>query len=228
MVPSVCLETVASFHPGVMTIAAQDRNGCFALPAALQVIDVADNVDAIGIGPGMTTCTGSIAVVERVLAITDIPRVIDADALNVIAMAGWTPRLSGPIVLTPHPGELQRLTGAGPKNRAEQITAAEEIAEATDAVIVVKGGPTVVVSPTEKWTNTTGNPGMATAGSGDLLTGVITSLLGQGLTVWDAARLGVWIHGLAGDMAAEQFTPPGVTCVEIAQSIGHATNQAVG
>jgi NAD(P)H-hydrate epimerase len=228
IVPDACLETVAGFHPGIMTIPAADDKGGFAAPAAMDVVDATERVAAVGCGPGMTVCTGSLAIVERLLSMNQIPRVMDADAINVIAHANLVRRLSNDVILTPHPGELQRLTGVSSKTRLAQIDAAKSLSKESGAVIVVKGGPTVVVSAKQTWTNTTGNPGMATAGSGDVLTGIITSLLGQGLSTWDAARLGVWVHGLAGDLAAQQHSQPGMTCQEILDSIGSAVQQATG
>ena len=93
------------------------------------------------------------------------------------------------------------------------------IAERFEVVIVLKGGPTVVFSRGQTWVNTTGNPGMATAGSGDVLTGVITSLLGRGISAWDAARLGVWVHGAAGDDAFRRHGP-GLTALDLIDSLG--------
>ncbi|QDT08880.1 ATP-dependent (S)-NAD(P)H-hydrate dehydratase [Planctomycetes bacterium K23_9] len=227
MVPSVCLETVASFHPGVMTIPASDEDGHFAVAASAEVIDAVQDVSALGCGPGITTQKGSVAIVEHLVSMSHVPRVFDADALNILSRSNLTKRLTGDIVLTPHPGELERITGVSRKSRASQIAASQKLAQQTGAIIVVKGGPSVVVSPQDKWVNTTGNPGMATAGSGDVLTGIITSLLGQGLSTWNAARLGVWIHGLAGDLAARKHSQPGLTCVELLESVGAATAKAI-
>jgi NAD(P)H-hydrate epimerase len=94
-------------------------------------------------------------------------------------------------------------------------------------VVVLKGGPTVVVSSRTRWTNTTGNPGIATAGSGDVLTGMITSLLGQGLSTWDAAVLGVWIHGRAGDLAAERLGQSAMVAVDLLGALPEATRELV-
>ncbi len=201
-----------------MTVAMPD-DGCgrFSLDAAARLAGLLAGVSAIGCGPGMTTERGSIRIVERLLEEDSIPRVLDADALNVLSMLGGIKSSDevGPLVLTPHPGELQRLTGASSRDREAQVDAAEKLAERTGVVVVVKGGPTVVVGPDQVWTNTTGNPGMATAGAGDVLTGIITALLGQQLSTWDAARLGVWIHGFAGDLAADRHGQTGMTAWEI-------------
>ncbi|WP_372722129.1 NAD(P)H-hydrate dehydratase [Novipirellula sp.] len=228
-VPDRCLETVATFHPCLMTIPLADASrGHFATAAADELASRLDSLDAIGCGPGMTTNEGSMQIVRRLLEPTKLARVFDADALNCLAKMDWAEQdpvssatsqsssdVSNDIVLTPHPGELGRLTGVTTKDRDLQIEAAQKLAAHHNVTIVVKGGPTVVVDATQTWTNSTGNPGMATAGSGDVLTGVITSLLGQGMPPWDAARLGVWIHGAAGDRAAEEYGQAGMSAYEL-------------
>lgn len=222
-VPDQCLETVAGFHPCVMTVPMpQDEQGRFALGAAQSLPTLLQSISAIGAGPGMTTQPGSLQLVDRLLGVRELPCVLDADALNCLSTFSWCERRDNcsPLVLTPHPGELERLTGVSAKDRERQIIAAQQLATDGGAVIVVKGAPTVVVSPAGKqWTNNTGNPGMATAGSGDVLTGVITSLLAQGLSDWDAAKLGVWVHGRAGDIAAEKCGQTGMTAAEICASL---------
>lgn len=222
-VPDRCLETVAAIHPAIMTVPiADDSHGRFSLDAAGDVATMVGKYAAIGCGPGMTTGPGSLRLVERLLHQTGTPRVFDADAINCLVDLDWKASRQSNLVLTPHPGELQRITGVSPKDREAEVKAAGELASQTGAIIVVKGGPTVVVRAGETWTNGTGNPGMATGGAGDVLTGVITSLLGQDLSPWDAARLGVWIHGLAGDIAAEQHGQSGMTAVEILASLPQA------
>lgn len=222
-VPDRCLETVAGFHPAVMTLPLpDDGSGKFSLDAAAELAQVMESSDAIGCGPGMTTSPGSIRIVDQILRASHVPRVLDADAVNALAHIEWRDIAEGPLVLTPHAGEFARLSGAAASDRRAQIDAASALAAEVGAVIVLKGGPTVVISAGNTWTNDTGNAGMATAGSGDVLTGVITSLLGQGLSGWDAARLGVWIHGRAGDDVAQEMGQPGVTAVEILSAIPRA------
>ena len=224
-VPDRCLEAVASFHPCLMTVPMpDDGSGCFSMDAAAALVRRFEGVSAIGCGPGMTTAPGSLRIVERLLNERSVPRVLDADALNSLAMLGRFDAVEdwGPLVLTPHPGELERLTGVSPKDRTAQISAAESLAARSGVVIVVKGGPSVVVGRERTWINTTGNPGMATAGSGDVLTGVITSLLGQRLAAWEAACLGVWVHGHAGDLAADQHGQAGMTATEILDALPRA------
>lgn len=224
-IPDRCLETVASYHPCIMTIPlADDGDGRFSVDAAASLAGRISSATAIGCGPGMTTQAGSIAIVDRLLGARSTPRVLDADAINVLATLSLDESDSelGSLVLTPHPGELKRLTGTSSKDRDGQIDAAKSFAKRTGAVMVVKGGPTVVVSREQVWTNTTGNPGMATAGSGDVLTGVITALLGQRLSAWQAACLGVWVHGMAGDRAADQHGQAGMTAWEILETLPEA------
>lgn len=233
-VPDRCLETVASFEPCVMTIPLQDDSeGRFSVVAAKQLAQRLPGVDAVGCGPGMTTGPGSIEIVKQLLRTDGLPLVLDADAINALAQLGWpdASELSdsgspGPRVLTPHPGELSRLVGVSPKDRPAQIDAAQRLVSQTGAVVVVKGGPTVVVSADQRWTSTTGNPGMASGGTGDVLTGMVTSLLGQGFSAWDAARLAVWLHGAAGDRAADRHGQAGLTAKELIAFIGPATQQA--
>ena len=237
-IPDRCLESVAAWHPAVMTIPlCDDARGRFALGAATDLAKSISNIDAIGCGPGMTTERGSLQMVERLLQHRSTPRVFDADAINCLAILDW-PRVAteetnlySDMILSPHPGELERLTGISPGNREGQIQAAEMLADQTGAVIIVKGGPTVVVNRSAggepvRWTNTNGNPGMATAGSGDVLTGILTSLLGQRLSAWDAARLGVWLHGRAGDLASKRFGQIGMTAREILEEIPAAVMSA--
>jgi len=218
VIPDRCLETVASFNPCIMTYPlSDDAKGRFALDAATEFKAVASAASAIGCGPGMTTSPGSVRMVERLLR-SPLPRVFDADAINVLSLldgVDWQNH-PGRLILTPHPGEFARLTGVPASDRQAQISAARELCDQSGAIIVLKGGPTVVMGPAQDlWTNSTGNPGMATAGSGDVLTGVISSFLAQGLSVWESACLGVWVHGFAGDLAAEQQGQAGMTAVEI-------------
>ncbi|MGI9474985.1 MAG: NAD(P)H-hydrate dehydratase [Rubripirellula sp.] len=229
-VPDRCVETVAGFHPCVMTMAlSDDHQGRFSVDAAAELSDVIGKVSAVGCGPGMTTQPGSVRIVERLLGLRDVPSVLDADAINVMSSLDWCDRTGScaPLVITPHPGELARLTEVPASDRAGQVEAASRLARRSGAVIVVKGGPTVVVGPEDqRWTNTTGNPGMATAGSGDVLTGVITSLLAQGFSAWQSACLGVWVHGLAGDLAADDYGQAGMTAVEINAALPVAIRSA--
>ncbi|MEM8910146.1 MAG: NAD(P)H-hydrate dehydratase [Planctomycetota bacterium] len=222
-VPDAILETVASFHPAIMTIGLDDSDGTFDRHSIGGLLGHLSKQAAIGVGPGMTTSAGATAVLDGLLSRARCPLVLDADAINVMAQQQWldsATHLRRDLVLTPHAGELARLTGVPASAPESQWDAAVELARSRRITLVIKGGPSRVVATDaegrlQTWTNTTGNPGMATAGCGDVLTGVITSLLGQGLSPWDAARLGVWVHGLAGDEAAEQTSQIGMTAMHL-------------
>jgi ADP-dependent NAD(P)H-hydrate dehydratase len=133
--------------------------------------------------------------------------VFDADALNALAsLDGGLPRRetsgNAPRVLTPHPGEFARLIGRHIEDRAEQQRAAEQFAAEHNLVVVLKGAGTIITDGRQTAINDTGNPGMATGGTGDVLTGIIAGMLCQGLVAFDAARVAVHVHGRAGDLAA--------------------------
>lgn len=223
-IPNRCLETVASFHPAMMTIPiSDDSDGRFGLDAASELLSKIDSYDAVAVGPGMTTEPGSIKIVESLIDAAACPVVLDADALNCLARLESAEQLKlDRVVLTPHPGELERLTGISRGQRDEQIAEASRFAKKSGATIVVKGGPTVVVNGQKSYLNQTGNPGMATGGTGDVLTGVIASLLGQGLMPWQASCQGVWVHGLAGDIAADRYGSISMTAMEVISSLGNA------
>ena len=165
-----------------------------------------DKADVLAIGPGFGVSEETGGLIREILATTAVPCVIDADAIT--ALQNHTELLSHMLaekVLTPHPGEMARITGIRiaeiEKNRLE---VARLYAEKWQAVIVLKGVPTVVALPDGTvFLNTTGTPAMATGGSGDVLTGLIAALIGQGLPVADAAVSGVYLHGLAGELAAK-------------------------
>lgn len=175
-------------------------------PDPRQVLDRAAACDGVLAGPGLGRSRQAEELVRLVTAELDRPLVLDADGLN--ALAGHTGLLTGrsaPTVLTPHRGEFARLTGwNGPEQEAGGAAAA--FAKEHNCILVLKGHRTVTAAPTgELWINTSGNPGMATGGSGDVLAGMILSLLGQGFDPVRAAAMGVWLHGRAGDLAAEEL-----------------------
>ena len=158
-------------------------------------------------------------LIPQLYATLELPLVFDADALNALARTSHAfPAPAGPRVLTPHSGEFDRLAGSGTKP-ADRTRLAEEMADRLDVIMVLKGHRTLVTDGTRSFHNTTGNPGMATGGSGDVLTGIITALLCQGLSPWDAACLGVHAHGLAGDMAAESCSQVALTATDIIEAL---------
>ena len=221
-VPNGCLETVAGFDRCYMTIGLpEDPTGSFFELAQSRLAKHTEPFTAFGCGPGMRTGLGASRVVRHLCSMDDSkPCVFDADALNCLALIEEWQELIGPThVLTPHPGEWQRLCGIDASNREEQTEKAASISSATGATIVLKGKDTFISSATNQVISSTGNPGMATGGSGDILTGVITALLAQGLPPADAAHLGVHVHGIAGDHAAEAKGQIGMTAEGILEHL---------
>lgn len=175
-----------------------------------------DDYQAVGIGPGLGRTPQTAGAVLEQIRTCRTPMVIDADALNALGDdRSALKNLPEGSILTPHPKELERLAGKC-RNSYERLMMARDLAQKAAVHIVLKGAYTAVVSPDGHcWFNRTGNPGMATAGSGDVLTGVLLALLAQGYDAGTAARLGVYIHGLAGDLAAQRLGRTGMTAGDI-------------
>lgn len=190
----------------------------FAFPAHI------DEYDAIAIGPGLGTKEETkMAVLEQIRS-CDVPMVIDADALNILSTHRQTllSKIPKGSVLTPHPGELDRLVGKS-KSSYERLTKACELAREAKVCVVLKGAWTAIITPDGECAfNPTGNPGMATAGSGDVLTGIILALLAQGYTAKEAAMLGAYVHGWAGDMAKDKYGVISLTAGNIVEYIHEA------
>ena len=196
-----------------------------ALAALEPLLALAGAADVVALGSGLSRHHEALELARRIVAESERPLVIDADGLN--AFEGHTEalaRATAPRVLTPHLGEMRRLTGIDTAAlEATRIDAAREWAQHWRSVVVLKGAPTVVASPDGRVSvNPTGNPGMATAGMGDVLTGVIAALIAQGLTPYDAARLGVHAHGLAGDLVAGAQGPHGMAAGDVAEAMPQA------
>ena len=191
--------------------------------AALEPLHArASEADVVALGPGLSRHREAAELARRVVSESERPLVIDADALN--AFEGHTEALTrgpAPRVLTPHLGEMRRLTGIDTATlEANRIDATREWAQRWRSVVVLKGAPTVTASPEGEVTvNPTGNPGMATVGMGDVLTGAIAALIAQGLAPYDAARLGVYAHGLAGDRVAGEKGQYGLVAGDVAEAM---------
>ncbi|MBP3228076.1 MAG: NAD(P)H-hydrate dehydratase [Bacteroidaceae bacterium] len=184
----------------------------------------AGRFDAIAVGPGLGQSPATArALLDGMAAHGTTPHVIDADALNLLAATPhWTDRLPARAVLTPHPGELARLAGRTIPE-AERLETAREMAIRTGAVVVAKGHPTHIAMPNgTTYTNTTGSDAIATAGSGDVLTGITAGLLAQGYAPEAAAPLAVYLHGLAGDLAAQSLGHHSVIASDIADYLPQA------
>jgi NAD(P)H-hydrate epimerase len=182
-----------------------------------------DSYTSIAIGPGLGQSEETAAALMEQIKLCQEPIVLDADALNIIAEHRQIlPSIPRGSILTPHPKELDRLVGKCESSFARMIKA-RDLATNCKIYIVLKGAYTIVVTPEGNcFFNPTGNPGMATAGSGDVLTGVLLSLLSQGYTSEEACKLGVYLHGLAGDIAKEKLGERGLTSGDIADNIPFA------
>lgn len=195
-----------------------------------------EDYGAIAIGPGIGVDEKNYLLIENILNNFDGPVVIDADAITCLCKYGKKTQVikdsSCSVVMTPHPGEgnrlLESLSSADIKTLGRE-TSAEYISEMTGATVLLKGADTVVTCH-EKGTyiNTTGNPGMATGGSGDVLTGVIAAFAASGIDAFEAAKTGAYIHGLAGDIAADNIGQWGMTAVDIEEALPAALKQIVG
>ena len=179
-----------------------DVDGKLSAAAIPEILERLPKLDAVLVGPGLGQSEGVFTAVKTVLEKAGCPVVLDADGINV--MAAHKDILRGrtnPTILTPHAGEFARLGG-----RAEdRQTAAEDMARDLGCIMLLKGHNTVITDGTETYINPTGNPGMAVGGSGDVLSGIIVSLLGQGIAPLEAAAIGAWLHGAAGDICAAEI-----------------------
>lgn len=195
------IEAVKLTEPVIIPL--DDEHGAYAVHAADQIITLMQGKDAVLIGPGIGQTEGTFAAVQAVLKHFPGPVVLDADGINVIAAHKDILReRTAPTILTPHDGEFLRFGGVLSEDR---IDSASKLALDFGVIVLLKGHRTVITDGVKIYLNTTGNPGMATGGSGDVLAGVIVSLLGQGITPLEAVACSAWLHGAAGDICAREI-----------------------
>ncbi len=219
-VPAVGYGVLQASVPEAMTLTDAMTDYLSALAADTEF----GRYQALGFGPGIGQHPDTALLLRELLADArrlDIPTVLDADALNLLAQyPQWMQHLPPRTVLTPHPKEFARLVGPAPDDYA-RLDLLRQLAADTGACILLKGAHSAIATPAgEVYFNATGNPGMATGGTGDVLTGVILGLLAQGLSPLDAARLGAFAHGHAGDLAAQTHGERGLTAGDVAERIG--------
>ncbi|MBR9923068.1 MAG: NAD(P)H-hydrate dehydratase [Bacteroidetes bacterium] len=178
---------------------------------------------SIGTGPGLGTNALTEHALKDLIDKAEVPLVLDADALNILAKnKTWLDELPAGSVLTPHPGEFRRLVGET-ANSFQELDALGAFAERHGVHVILKGAHSAIAAPSgEIWFNTSGNPGMGTGGSGDVLTGILTGLLAQGYHTLDASRLAVYLHGLAGDIAGEELQQESLLAGDIIDHLGQA------
>jgi hydroxyethylthiazole kinase-like uncharacterized protein yjeF len=220
-VPEVSRDVMQAAVPEVMVITAEGKNFIAGrIPAT--------RFDACGVGPGLGTDETVVSSLKLLLNETKGPMVWDADALNVLSEnRTWLEFLPPLTVLTPHPGEFDRLTQKHTSG-IERLKTQRHFAQRYNVIVILKGAHTSIAYPDGSVTfNSSGNPGMATAGSGDVLTGIITSFLAQGYNRSQSAMLGVYVHGLAGDIAASVSGQEGMIAGDIVEHIGGAIRMIV-
>ena len=241
-VPESIQLSVATLCPCATSLPlACNASGEFVPESIRQVLDVAEQCSVLAVGPGMGIGSGQKNLIRACLEQTK-PVVLDADGLNnLCGMEGWAAWRRCPLVLTPHPGEFARLTGLkGADVQSDRMKHAVDAAqrwndqfvkttaEALPLVLVLKGAGTVVTDGQGVYVNKTGNPGMATGGAGDVLTGLLAAVLAQGMLLFGAACLAVNAHGRAGDLAAEKLGQVSLIATDLLDFLPAAMQEAVG
>ncbi len=194
------IEAVKLTEPVVMPF--PDKDGRFSMDAVPQVRELLSRMDAVLIGPGLGQSEGTLAVLREVLEQFPGPVVVDADGINLLAVHKDMVRgRTGATILTPHDGEFLRLAGELGEDR---VGAVKRLAQELGSIVLLKGHRSLISDGSVCYENRTGNPGMAVGGSGDLLAGIIVSLLGQGIGPVEAAAMAAWLHGAAGDLCAKE------------------------
>jgi NAD(P)H-hydrate epimerase len=222
-VADCCLETVAAIEPSYMTTPlACDEQGLISLKARETIRELSTTADCVACGPGLGQSDDLTELVAWLYAHVARPMVLDADALNALSRTNKLANPAGPRVITPHPKEFSRLSGVSEKDRDAQLEAARQLAAEHGIVILLKGRHTLITDGAREALNTTGNPGMATGGTGDVLTGVITALICQKLSPFEAAQLGAHVHGLAGDLAAAEMGQISLIASDLIRYLPHA------
>jgi len=227
--PAACQPTVAGFEASLMTSPLLcDGEGRIASAALAKIRELANRATVVACGPGLGHSLEVTGVVAALYSELKQPMVVDADALNALStLPDALKNHAGPRVLTPHPGEFARLVRQPNLSPEQRTASAVELAGRTGVIILLKGHQTLVTDGARESLNTTGNPGMATGGSGDVLTGIIAALLCQGLTPFEAAQLGAHVHGLAGDLAAEQLGQVSMIASDLLRFLPQAFQEVV-
>lgn len=229
-VPDKVYSVIARREAEVMvTPFASTSEGALAYRGVQAILDFAAHQDVLALGPGLSQNSQTQKLIRALIAKSQGPLVIDADGLN--ALKGHAPVLRycrSRAVLTPHPGEFTRIFGGKLNTQdAHRKKRAKETAVRFGVVLVLKGYHTVIAHPDGRVIiNPTGNPGMASGGTGDVLTGIIAAFIGQRFSLWDAARFGVYLHGLAGDLAAKKFGQISLTAGDLLALLPAAIRKA--
>lgn len=213
----------------VMSLALPEKHGALSLEAFKKIKDVLKKIDVIVIGPGASLKPSAQKLIVKIVKEIDKPMVVDADAITALAsdISILSSRRTDELILTPHPGEFSRLIKASTaviKKKRKEL--ARKFALRYNLTLVLKGHHTLVADGKRFYENTTGNPGMATAGAGDVLAGIIAGLCAQGLSCFEAAKTGVYLHGLAGDLAAKDKTKSCLIASDIIEYLPQAVKNS--
>ena len=226
-VPEACLDTVAGFEPSYMTVPLPcDAAGRISLAARERIIEQAEAATVVACGPGLGRTEELAELVTWLYVHLARPMLLDADALVALASRPEVYDQPGDArILTPHPGEFARLMGKPQIPPESRERTAMELARRAGIIVLLKGHRTLVTDGQRSYRNPTGNPGMATGGSGDVLTGLVTALACQQLSPFDAAGLGAYLHGLAGDLAAAQLSQEAMIASDLIRFLPAAFKQ---
>jgi NAD(P)H-hydrate epimerase len=227
-VPREVLPIVAAANPCYLTAPLpQDEHGQLDAQAQLDVLALAQKANAVGIGPGLGRSKSISSLICDTLVSVEAPIVLDADGLNALSNdPSVLQRRTGATVVTPHPGEFARLLGIDPaavQEKREELSV--RFAVEHEVVVVLKGAGTVVTDGQRVYVNQTGNPGMATGGTGDVLTGLITAFIAQGMNGFAAAQVAVYAHGLAGDFARDALGEASLIASDLLEYLPRAMRQ---
>jgi NAD(P)H-hydrate epimerase len=211
---------------------AETRQGTISAAVAARLDELAKGKSVLAIGPGISRHVETSELVRGLVAASEIPVVLDADGLN--AFEGLTDELSGKgrsLVITPHPGEMARLVGCSTADvQKDRLGVARKFARDHDLIVVLKGNRTLIVEPGgEAWVNTTGNPGMSTGGTGDILTGIVAAMIAQHpKDILTAVCAAVHLHGLAGDVMLESVGEHSMVATDLLRGLPEAFRRAQG
>jgi len=226
-VPQSIQSIVASFEPSYMTLGLPcDEHGELTTAAIAVASFRLGGCDAVAVGPGLGQSPAARLLVGSLIETVSIPLILDADALNVLTTDDLSAERIAPVIITPHPGELARLTKLTVAEiNADRETHASQFSQQFGCTVVLKGAGTVISDGTEIYVNENGNSGMATGGSGDVLTGIVAALCGQGMSVFSAAVTAVHAHGLAGDLCAAATSERGMIASDLLKWLPRAWSQ---
>jgi len=212
--------------PEVMTLPLPDtKEGTIDKSALNTLINFLEGKSAVLIGPGITTNPSTSSLIKNLVKKISCPMLIDADGLNIIAdKIELLKDKPFPVIVTPHPGEMARMLNTTSKEiQTNRIEASRKLSAEYGIYVILKGARTIVATPEgEVYINPTGNPGMATAGTGDVLSGIIVGFMAQGLSARDSSILGVYLHGLAGDIAAEKLSQTALIASDLIKTFPEA------